>query len=108
MPKEEAEKAIARGKRRFERQQSNKGAKVSPEIYMLSEFGYYYGWQAVMAVRDNEITFDEMNVLLEGARKVWYSKLIETGGVNTIAGSFKTKGSYNDAMKPYTDKADLG
>jgi hypothetical protein len=117
MPKEEAEKAIARANRRAS---YNRGAKVSPEIYSVAEFGYYFGWEAILAVKRGYIidpvknekvifTLDEMNVLLEGARKVWYSKLVEQGGVNTVSGSFKTQGnSYNEAMKPYTEKAELG
>lgn len=120
MPKEEADKAIARARRRNE---INRGSKISPEIYSIAEFGYYFGWDAILAVKRGYIeahddkmdlkkevfTLDEMNVLLEGARKVWYSKLVEQGGVNTISGSFKTQGSsYEGAMKPYTQKAELG
>lgn len=109
MPKDEAEKLKARAKRRLERTQVVKGQKVSPEVYMLSEFGYYYGWQAVMAVRSNEIDMDEMQALLEGARKVWYSKLVETAGINTSSRKFTSaSNSYPEAIKQYTDKADLG
>lgn len=109
LPPEEKAKAIERGKRRYAHNEARKGMKISPEIYSISEFGYYYGWQAILAVRSNEITLDEMNALLEGARKVWYSKLVEQGGVTSISNSFKTQNtSYTDAMKPYSEKAELG
>lgn len=106
MPKEEADKAIARGQKRVADKLSQKGLAISPEIFITAELGYYYGWEAIQAVRDNDITLDEMNVLLEGARKVWYTKLVEMGGVNSVSGSFKSQEtSYAQAMQPYTAKA---
>lgn len=109
LPKDERDKAIERGAKRYAHNEARKGMKISPEIYSISEFGYYYGWPAILAVRNNDITLAEMNALLEGARKVWYSKLVEQGGVATISASFKTQNSsFNEAMKPYTEKADLG
>lgn len=109
LPEDERKKAIERGRKRFAQNEARKGMKISPEIYATAEFGYYYGWDAIQAVRNNEITLDEMNTLLEGARKVWYSKLVEQGGITTVAGTFKSgNSSYSEAMKPYTEKADLG
>lgn len=108
MPKEERDKAIARAQKRLQHRQAQKGIKISPEVYMTCEFGYYYGWTAIEAIRNNEITLEEVSVLLEGARKVWYTKLVETGGVNMVSGSYKSGvPSYETAMKPYTDRADL-
>lgn len=119
LPPEEKAKAIERGKKRYARTEARKGMKISPEIYAISEFGYYYGWEAILTVKRGYIVdpitlekdiFDlnEMNALLEGARKVWYSKLVEQGGVNTVSASFKTNNSsYVESMKPYTEKAEL-
>lgn len=109
LPPEEKAKAIERGKKRYAQSEARKGMKISPKIYAISEFGYYYGWSAILAVRNNEIDMDEMNALLEGARKVWYSKLVEQAGAESIANSYKTQNpSFTDAIKPYSEKAELG
>lgn len=118
MPKEEAEKAVERGKRRLERQKTRKGLDVSPEIYLVAEFGYYFGWEAVLAIRrgytvtpgsnDREVlTLEEAQILLEGARKVWYSKLVEQTHSTMVGGSFKTTGTFDSAIKPFADKAEV-
>jgi len=119
MPKEEAEKALKNAQKRLERHMSRKGLDVSPEIYLVSEFGYYFGWDAVLAIRrgytvepvtgNKEVfTLDEAQILLEGARKVWYSKLTEQAHAQMVGGSFKvSSSSFNDAVKPFTDKAEV-
>lgn len=102
MPKEDAQKALEKAKRRAMRAEGT----VPYPIYALAEFGYYYGWQAIQDVRMNIISMDEMNVLLEGARKVWYSKLVETGGLQVVSNSFRSGSkSYEEAMRPYKEKA---
>jgi hypothetical protein len=93
MTPEEREKALERGKKRQERRRTRKGLDISPEIFDVCEFGYYFGWEAVMAVRrgytvapgTNEkelLSKEEVQILLEGARKVWYTKLLETASTN--------------------------
>lgn len=51
--------------------------KVNPEWQFLAEFGYYYGWEGIKAIMDNEMTIDQATQLLLGSRKVWYSKVID-------------------------------
>lgn len=98
MPKEAAEKAIQRAEKRNARKRAKKGLDVSPEIFEVAEFGYYFGWDAVLAVRrgytvepvtkeKEPLTMAEVQVFLEGARKVWRTKLIEEAGANMASTS---------------------
>lgn len=93
MSPNERDKALERASKRQERLKTRKGLDISPEIYEICEFGYYFGWEAVMAVRrgytvtpgtnkEEALTMDEVRILLEGARKVWYTKLIESASAN--------------------------
>lgn len=119
MGEEERAKAIERGNRRMERQRSRKGLDVSPEIYLVAEFGYYFGWDAMMAIRrgftvvpgtnDKEVfTLTEAQVLLEGAKKVWYSKLIEQAHSGIVSNTFKSSSkSFDSAIGPFKEKADV-
>lgn len=116
MSKQDREKALAKARRRLAYQ---KGRKISPELYMVAEFGYYFGWEALLALRrgytvepvsgNKEIfTLEEAQVLLEGARKVWYSKLLEHGGMNVATNSFKSGSkSFDEAVRPYKERAEL-
>lgn len=83
MKPEDRKKAL----KRFENSQKRREGemRISQEVYALSEFGYYYGWEAVQAVRSNQISLEEMYVLLEGARKVWYHKLAESARAQFVA-----------------------
>lgn len=63
------------------RKEKDDATKVSPEWRLLSEFGMYYGWEAIVAVRKNEISIDEFNSLLAGARKAWAARLIDLSTV---------------------------
>ena len=125
MPEADRKKAIERGRKRLERQKSKKGLDVSPEIYLVAEFGYYFGWEGVMAIKRGYIekhdskgeivkdpfTLDEALVLLEGARKVWYTKLTEQGHsqliANTSAYNRNPGQAFNNGIKPFTDRADI-
>lgn len=116
MPKEEADKAVERAQLRMARQRSRKGLDVTPEMYLVAELGYYFGWDAVMAVRRGftvvpvtgereTFTLAEAQVLLEGARKVWYSKLVEQSQAAIVGGSFKSSSkSFDGAVKQFTDR----
>lgn len=85
--------------------------KISNEMFILAEFGYYYGWQAVQAVRNNDISMTEMYALLEGARKVWYLKLCEQGKMTTtsVACSLSKhpKSDFERGMKPFIKRSEL-
>lgn len=117
MPEKEAKKAIERGKRRMDHHKSIRGADIYPEIFLVSEMGYYFGWDAVMAIRrgytvepvsgvKEPFSLEEAQVLLEGARKVWYSKLTEQTYGNVIGNSFRSESKTIDsAVKQFTDKA---
>jgi len=119
MPEADRNKALERGRRRIERQRTKKGLDVSPEVYLAAELGYYFGWEALMALRrgftitpgtnEKEVfTLEEALILLEGAKKVWYSKLIEQTHAGVISSSFKSSsGSFDGAIKPFSDKAEV-
>lgn len=115
-------KAIERAQKRNERTRSRKGQDISPEIYMVSEFGYHFGWDAMLAIRrgytvepvtgDKEVfTLEEAQVLLEGAKKVWYTKLIEQGHATLVAtnsSQAKNPGeSFNKGVKPFAEAAEV-
>lgn len=122
MPDAEREKAIERGKKRLEKRKARKGLDVSPEIFEICEFGYYFGWEAVMAIRrgytvapvtgEKELlSMEEVQVMLEGARKVWYSKLIESASasMSSTASAF-SKTPYQtleNSLKPMQEKAEV-
>lgn len=64
-----------------ERRKRDETTKISPEWRLLAEFGIYYGWEAIKAVRNNEISTDEFNSLLSGGRKVWAGRMIDLSTV---------------------------
>lgn len=59
------------------RREQDESTKVDPEWRLLAEFGDYYGWSAIQAVRNNEIDIDTFNGLLAGGRKVWAGKILD-------------------------------
>lgn len=112
MTEEERKRVKARAHKRRERGVVD--VEISPEIYMVAEFGYYYGWQAVQAVRNNEISLTEMYALNEAARKVWYNKLVENSRASMVATASAMAGKKQDAvksfdsgMKPFKERARL-
>lgn len=84
-----------------------KTLKIPPDVYLIAEFGYYYGWGAVEAAkrgyvegfrieRDKsgritriptkiELTLEEVNLFVEAARKVWYSKNVDLARGSQVA-----------------------
>lgn len=114
MTPEHREQAAERFRKRIEKREKDE-VKISPEVYLLSEFGYYYGFEAVQAVRNNAITYEEMFVLLEGARKVWYTKELERSNMMRVAvdssSPFANRAekirAFNGGMKDYREKAKL-
>lgn len=79
--------------------------KLEPEWVVLAEFGMYYGWQAIVAVRNDEITFQDMNKLLAGARQITathrYNNIIDNY-VAVIAPHDKAK-SFKQTLKGIKD-----
>ena len=122
LPEDKRQLAIDRAKKRNEKRKARKGLDVSPEFFDVAEFGYYYGWEAVLAARrgftvvpvtgERELfSYDEMQLLLEAARKVWYVKLIETAGAgmtSTGAAFSKTpRQTLEDGLEPLKKAAEL-
>lgn len=122
MSKEDRERAIEKGRKRLEKKQ---GSSISPEIYMVAEFGYYFGWEGIEAIKRGYIqklndkgdvvnepfVLDEVIVLLEAARKVWYTKLVENANSTLIAThSSHTKSpsdSFKKGMKDFRERSKL-
>lgn len=61
-------------------------ARLEPEWLILAEFGSYFGWQAVMDVRNDNITFQEMHKLLAASRRLEsirrYNNVMDTYAAN--------------------------
>lgn len=122
MSPEDKQKAIAKGKKRMERSKTQT-LDVSPEMFVIAELGYYFGWEAVVAIKRGFITtyndkmelkkstftLEEALALIEGAKKVWYSKVIDTAHGQFIAHrstQVKEQGAeFNKGMKPFIEKA---
>lgn len=58
---------------------------VTPEDYFLAEFGYFFGWDGIKAIHDNEISMPDAELLLKAEKKVWYSRLYDMAHVNLVA-----------------------
>lgn len=122
MSAEDREKALEKGKRRLEKSKSQ-SLDVSPEMFIIAKLGYYFGWDAVVAVKRGFITtyndkmelqkstftLEEAMALLDGADKVWNSKVIDTAHGNFIAHRStmvkEQSAEFNKGMKPFIDKA---
>lgn len=108
---EEREKVKARYQSRMKRRRNAKEDRISPEIYLLAEFGYYLGYEAIRDVRENKISFEEMFALLEGCRKVWYSRLIESSQGSMIAHSSSMAEepikAFREGMEPYLKQVNI-
>ena len=122
MSPEDKEKAIARGRKRLDKA---KGSSISPEMYVIAEFGYYFGFEGILAIKRGYIdvvgsdgkvvhepfTLDEVLALLEAAKKVWYSKVIDSAHGTMVASASKFAKqpgeSFKGGMKPFIDRADL-
>ena len=112
MKPEDREKAKLRFKQRTEKREDSDN-RIPNEMYLVAEFGYYFGYEGIRDVRDNKITLEEMNALLEGARKVWYVKLVEQANImrvvaesaNVFAKRTEKNKLYRDGTKPFRRRA---
>lgn len=109
MSEEDKSKALTRFKRRMERSDKFDN-RIPNEVYIVAEFGYYFGWEGIRAIRNDEITLAEANALLEGARKVWYAKLVEQARAGQIStGSVFSKhpnDSFKKGIKPFAKRSE--
>lgn len=69
-------------KKRIEK---GKDTKIPPETYLMCEFATYFGWEGLQAIRNNDITLEEVYVLLEGMRKVRSKHLAELAKVGVFS-----------------------
>lgn len=65
---------------------------ISPEEAFVAEFGYYFGWEGVLAIENNDIDIKTASKLLRGAQKVWYGKLIEQAYITYTANAAAQSG----------------
>lgn len=118
MPKEEREKALAKAEKRM----SKRTGQVAPEMYLIAEAGYYFGWEAIVAIkrgyieyRDKQgelkqalLTLEEVSALVDAARKVWYTKMVDqslgTMNANLSSQSKQPSESFKQTMKPFIDE----
>ncbi len=63
------------------RKDTDELAKVPTAWRLLGEFGTYYGWEAMIAVRNNEIDSLEFNYLLATGRKLWAGRMLDEASV---------------------------
>jgi hypothetical protein len=119
MPKEEREKALARAEKRL----AKRTGQIAPEMYLVAEAGYYFGWEAIVAIKRGYIeyvdkdgttkqsllTLEEVSTLVDAARKVWYTKVLDQslGNMNAnISANTKTPmEAYRQTMQPFIDEA---
>lgn len=127
LPKEEAEKALKRAEKRTQKNRARVGLDVSPEMFLVGEALFHGDWEMVCAIRrgytidpdidektgelvykKNILTLPEVQIFLEGARKVWYSKLVEQAHAGVVSNSFSSNSkSFDSAIKPFSERADV-
>lgn len=94
-----------------EKAEGKRDANVDPETYFIAEFGYYFGFEGIKSILNNEIDLETASALLAGARKVWYGQLSELGNVQFIAAqsaaSTKPGQNFHKAMKPFHKSAEV-
>lgn len=96
------------------RKRQNEPVKVSPEELFIAEFGYYYGWEGVVALVNNQVSMTDANTLLTGARKVWNAKMVDVASAVFTASAAAQSGKrakqiMNKGLKEFIKqaKADL-
>ena len=83
---------------RFDVQRDN---FITREWLSLSEFGVYFGWEAILAVLDDVITLPQMNMLIRGARNI-HSGYVYDQAVASRAGNCTQEG-FDLLTKKYRD-----
>lgn len=123
MPEADRKLALEKAEKRLARR-SSKAGSVSTELYIVAQLGYYYGWEAVLAIRRGYTTthkmeggvsvterepfyLDEAIALIEAADKVWYTKQVDIAHTGMIGNTFTTQAkTFSEAVQPFTDKAE--
>lgn len=109
MPPEQKQRFIDRYKERITPDESKGEIRVSPEIFLLSELGFYYGWDAIEAVRRDEICMNEVFALVEGAKRVYHSNVLKQthsrmSAIKTV-NSDDPQGVFNKTMKRFIENS---
>lgn len=77
--------------------------KISPEMYLLAEFGYFFGWDGILAIENEVISLSKAIELLEGMRVVEGRKLYEKAKAMFYA--TKDAKAFNKAMSSYANNS---
>lgn len=97
---------LAKVKAREQRQYDDISTSVSLEWMMLAELGFYFGWEAVKALENDEMTIDKANMLIQGARKV-HSGHVYDSAVAALASNARSIENFNKLMKVYIDDMEV-
>ena len=77
--------------------------KISPEMYLLAEFGHFFGWEGVLAIEKEVISLPKAVELIEAMRVVEGRKLYEQSKAMFYA--TKDAATFNKGMASYTNKS---
>ena len=80
----------------------NRVNPISPEMYFLAEFGYFYHWEGVQALETGIISYERAQELLEATKMVWHEYQYK----ESLGGFYASKDSksFNKGMKYFTDR----
>ena len=105
MTAEERTKMLDAYKKRTEK---GHDAKVSPETYLACEFATYFGWEGLQAIRNDEISLEEVYVYLEGMRKVRTRHLMDLARIGVLSVSTPLskhpKTTFKEGIKQITEQ----
>lgn len=107
-----------------------KGMSIPPDIFIVAQLGYFYGWGAIETVKRGYVesfevinkdgkriekrtkipfTMEEASILVEAARKISYSGVVDAArGTQIAVGSVMSKNprrAFKDGIKPYVEGA---
>jgi hypothetical protein len=77
-------------------------SKVNSSWLLMAEFGYYFGWQGIQSIRNNEITLDEAEMLIIGARKIWRGQVYDHSSAVLIGSSSASSKKPGQTFKKLT------
>ena len=73
---------------------------MTREWLAICELGYYYGWPAIQAVNNDEITIQDMNMYIAGAKKVRDSITLDSA-ISNVAGNASSDENFKKVMDKY-------
>jgi len=77
--------------------------KISPEMYVLAEFGHFFGWEGILAIETEVIKLDKAVELIQAMRVVEGKKLYEQAKATFYA--TKDSKTFNKGMAQYADNS---